>query len=556
MPYRFQGLGAILSPPPDFRLRFGAERGSIEHGGSPVCAPPRGVPGPSRRWGALDRSPAPPWGGTSERTSALRLDSDSRTGEPGGSWRPARPPAAPAVACRGILRVLLAALLLPATPAAAQLFERATVIENVALRLPGGARVESARIVVKGGRIEAIGPDAAKPLLARTIDGGGGVVTAGLTALGSQLALAPSRKADPRSVMADGVDRYDRDAIVLALSGGITAAVLVPDGVSGIQGVASLVRLRPGEDGGHLTVSEREVALCLDLDSEAGALSRLQNLSSIRKTFEAALAHREELDLYEESLETYAKELAEAVEAGKKDGGEGQAKEGGAKDDGAKEPAKDAGPKRPAEPKPREDLAVVLRVLDRELPLWVTAHRSADIWNAIELVREFDLDLVLVGGSEAHLVAEALQEVEATVLVGPAPAGAAAESGADRRRSPHLLPTLERHDIRWLPLPGANLHELLGDTVRLSRGCEVDALTQLTRAVPGFLGMGRRVGLLQRGGLADLVLWSGDPLTDPSARVRQVWCEGSTVFRDDAIVSGEEADDPPPSAPRRKESLR
>ena len=39
----------------------------------------------------------------------------------------------------------------------------------------------------------------------------------------------------------------------------------------------------------------------------------------------------------------------------------------------------------------------------------IIADRSADILNALELAREFDLNIVIEGGAEAHLVADELQ---------------------------------------------------------------------------------------------------------------------------------------------------
>ena len=439
---------------------------------------------------------------------------------------------------------LLAFLFIPGV-LDAQLFERATVIENARVRLSEDRVVDGVTVVIKSGRIDAIGIEVDKPFLSCAIDATGGVLTNGFIALASDLALAPSRKADPRSVMADGVDRYDRDAIALALSGGVTTVCLVPSRVTGIQGVASVVTLAPGENGGHLSVLERESALCIDLGSDDGALARLRTLAAIRKTFEAALAHRESLDLYDESLEEYLEKIAPAEgEGGEKEGKKSaRAEEGGEKGKGKSDDEKDA-PKPPKEPSPRDDLTIVLRALDRELPVRITAHRSADLWNAIELAKEYDLDLVLVGASEAHLVIDAIVEAEATVLLAPAPAGLAAERGADRRRVADLPALLTRHEVPWHVLPGANLHEVLADTVRLTRGSGTDVFTALGWDPARFLGLGRSVGRLGRGARADLVLWSADPFTDPTARVRQVWCGGRSVFRDDAVV----LDDPEETA--------
>ena len=44
------------------------------------------------------------------------------------------------------------------------------------------------------------------------------------------------------------------------------------------------------------------------------------------------------------------------------------------------------------------------KVLNREIPLLVTAHRAQDIMSALRLAKEFNIRLVLDGAAEAHLV--------------------------------------------------------------------------------------------------------------------------------------------------------
>ena len=451
-------------------------------------------------------------------------------------------PPRPAVLCRATLLRSVALLCLSfgfsagLSPLDAQLFQRATVIENVTLRLDANRVIEGATIVIRGGRVAAIGRDVEKPMLSRTIDGGGGFITAGAIATASQLALDPTRRASPQSRAWDGFDRYDEDAMAVALSGGVTTVCLTPRGPAGIVGLASVVRLAPREGGGLGKVLAEEAALCLDLGSSNSALARLRTLTTVKKQFQAAVDYREARDLYDEDLSAYLEALEKLKEGDEKKNAKGGSK--GRPPSKAKPPAaKDAGdkkkedpPKKPNEPRPRPDLEVLLRAIDRDLPVRVHAETSADILNAIALADEFGFALTLVGASEAHLVVDEIAAADAKVLIGPAPDGAAAERGIARRRPADLPARLTAAEISWAMIPGPALQELLPQAQALTAGSGGDPLRAITRDAARALGLSRE-GVLGRGGAADLVLWSGDPLTDPAARVREVWVEGSSVFR-------------------------
>ena len=441
---------------------------------------------------------------------------------------------------RGVALLSLCLTLFAAIPPLeAQLFERATVIENVTLRLDSDRVIRDASIVIRGGRVTAIGSGVEKPMLSRAIDGGGGFITAGAIATASQLALDPSRRASPQSRAWDGFDRYDEDAMAIALSGGVTTVCLIPRGPAGVVGIASIVRLALRAEGGLGKVLEEEAALCLELGSSNSSLARLRTLTSIQKQFQAAVDYRESRDLYEDDLEDYLKELEkrankdEKPEKGSPRGrppSKGKAAPKNASAKAADKNEKDDPPKKPKEPRPRPDLEILLRAIDRELPVRVHAETSADILNAIALADRFGFRLTLVGASEAHLLLEEIAEAEATVLIGPGPSGRDAERGVARRRPADLPARLTAAGIPWAMVPGEHLQEILPEAQTLIAATGGDPLRAITRDAARLLGL-PRIGALGRGVSADLVLWSGDPITDPAARVRQVWVEGTSVFR-------------------------
>ncbi|MCL6635809.1 MAG: amidohydrolase family protein, partial [Peptococcaceae bacterium] len=71
--------------------------------------------------------------------------------------------------------------------------------------------------------------------------------------------------------------------------------------------------------------------------------------------------------------------------------------------------------------KPDRDLKLeaVGRVLKREVPLRLHAHRADDIMTALRIAREFNLDLVIEHCTEGHLVAEQLVKSNVQAVLGP-----------------------------------------------------------------------------------------------------------------------------------------
>ena len=70
---------------------------------------------------------------------------------------------------------------------------------------------------------------------------------------------------------------------------------------------------------------------------------------------------------------------------------------------------------------PATDLRLesLARVLSHELPLLVTVHRARDILTAIRIANEFDVQIVLDGAAEAHLVIDEIIDAGVPVIVHP-----------------------------------------------------------------------------------------------------------------------------------------
>ena len=171
-------------------------------------------------------------------------------------------------------------------------------------------------------------------------------------------------------------------------------------------------------------------------------------------------------------------------------------------------------------------------VLRRELPLWVTAHRADDIVTAIRIAREFDLKLVLVGATEANLVADLIAEAGAPVAAGPSLAARGRQEA--REVGFHLPRALFAQGVKTAivtghpELPQQYLNIAAGLAVGESIS-EADAWRAITLTPAELIGVADRVGSIEPGKDADLVLWEGDPL-ELTTRVAWTMVEGKVVY--------------------------
>ncbi len=168
-------------------------------------------------------------------------------------------------------------------------------------------------------------------------------------------------------------------------------------------------------------------------------------------------------------------------------------------------------------------LRALLPVLRRELPVHIHAHRADDIATALRLAREFDFDLVVVHGTEGHLIPQVIAQSGAPVITGPSLTdrskpelvNASVSNPAVLARAGVKVAICTDHPvipIQYLPLCAA-----LAVRGGLS---EEEALAAITRNPAELLGLGDRLGTLTPGKEADVVVTPRHPfasMVTPSA---------------------------------------
>ncbi|MEP7381213.1 MAG: amidohydrolase family protein [Gemmatimonadota bacterium] len=173
----------------------------------------------------------------------------------------------------------------------------------------------------------------------------------------------------------------------------------------------------------------------------------------------------------------------------------------------------DANGSRPLAARPM-DLEALQPVLRGELPLAIDADRASDLLVALDIAKEFGIKLALTSAAEGWKVADRIAAAKAYVLVGAlnniprdfSTLGARQENAA----------MLQQAGVRVIIAGGAdafNARNVKYEAgVAVAFGMPWDAALRAVTLTPAELyGVADRVGTLQPGRDATLVVWSGDP---------------------------------------------
>ncbi len=167
--------------------------------------------------------------------------------------------------------------------------------------------------------------------------------------------------------------------------------------------------------------------------------------------------------------------------------------------------------------KPARDLKLeaLADVLDRKLPLAITAHRSHDILAALRLAEEFKFRLVLDGASEAHLVLDQIKKSGAPVLLHPTMFRSFGEqenlsfTTATQLRAAGIPFAIQSGFEPYVPKTRIILFEA---ALAAAHGLGPEAaLSAITLDAARILGVANRVGSIEVGKDGDLALYDGDP---------------------------------------------
>ncbi|MDQ3069797.1 MAG: amidohydrolase family protein [Acidobacteriota bacterium] len=410
-----------------------------------------------------------------------------------------------------------------------------------------GAVIPTGNIVLRGGLIEAVGATAAIPNDAVIIDGTGLTVYPGLIDMGNAAVIdapvadaaaggrggAPAAPGQSRESVertkrmsilrpdyqaADNI-RIEGVELTRLASAGITSVLATPAG-NIFRGQSALVNVVAPPDNPQIgavadirrtmTVVQAPVAQHVNFNPGGGPYpaSLMGAISFVRQSFMDAAWQRQALAHYE---------------------------------------------KNPNMVRPIWDPALnhLLPSVDGKVPVAFQASQAREIARVLSLAKELKLKAIVEGAQEADMVVADIKSANATVLyslnypVRPRTLAPDADESLDtlraRANAPKVPGKLAAAGVTFAFQSGGiqQPRDFVRNAGRaVKEGLAADAaLRALTLDAAKIAGADKRLGSLERGKIANIIVTQGD-LFDESMRMRHVFVDGHQVVLDAAPASG------------------
>jgi len=401
-----------------------------------------------------------------------------------------------------LIGILLCAVFLGAA-------DEVMVIKNARILTVTKGEIQQGTLVIKNGKIAHVGEPAAVPDGAVILDAAGMIITPGLIDSHSHLGLGPSggvtednemsNPVTPQlriidSIHPEGVAPH-RNSFRHAVSQGVTTIIARPGSGNVIGGQSAALKLT------GKTVDDMLLVFPCDMKMAMGRKGYgAKGMMPVTKMGTAYLVRKAMLDAME------FKQAQERFQQEKK--------------------------KKPEAAPPKRDLKneAMLMVLERKIPVHIHASPVDDIMTAVRLGDEFDFFKLSIGhGDESYKIADELAQRGVVVVVGPQMIGF-----DDNGRLINLADYLTRNGVEVCIMTDADVvqQEYLRfqAAIAVKYGMEpLEALKAITINPAKLVGMEDRIGSLEIGKDADLVIFDGDPFAFQTS-VFKVFINGKTVY--------------------------
>jgi imidazolonepropionase-like amidohydrolase len=348
-----------------------------------------------------------------------------------------------------------------------------------------GPPIDNATVLIRDGKIVQVGTNVSVPADARRIDASGKWVTPGLVDAQTQLALVdepgngdvvargrndaltPSFKVwegiNPRSVYIQPARQH-----------GVTSVLVAPRPAGLVSGQGTMIDLADGTLTDMLLNGPAAMFGTFD--------SRPQNVASRGELF---ARFRELL----EDTKIYARRRADF----------------------------DRNQSRPFIAS-RGDLEAMIPVVEGRQPIAIEANRASDIEMALQIAREYSLKMMIVGAEEGWMVAPKLAAARIPVLIGAmsniptsfSTLGARQENAGLLRAAGVSVALIGNGPGDEDSFNVRNIRQEAGNAIAYGLPWN-DALRAVTLGPAEMFGVADRVGSLQAGREANVVIWSADP---------------------------------------------
>ncbi|OEF99483.1 amidohydrolase [Vulcanibacillus modesticaldus] len=379
-------------------------------------------------------------------------------------------------------------------------------ITNAKLLTVTKGTIENGVILIEEGKIKAIGEDIEIPGDATIIDGQNKWVTPGLIDAHTHLGVFEetigwagadgnemTNPSTPHVRALDAINPLEQ-GFVDAYMGGITTVQIMPGSANVIGGEMSIVKTY-GRVVEEMLVKELSGIKVAFGENPKRVYGEKKQMPSTRMGTAAVL--RENL--------TKAKNYMKKMEEG----------------NDKKSPEVDL------------QMESLIKVIKREIPLRAHAHRADDIMTAIRIAEEFEIDLTLEHCTEGHIIADIIAEKGYRAAVGPTLSNRSKIELGDRGW--HTLVELDKAGV---PVSIITDHPVVpieyisvSAAIAVREGLDEEtALKAITINPARHMGVEDKVGSLEVGKDADVVIWSGNPF-DFRTKVEVTIINGKVVYQ-------------------------
>lgn len=384
------------------------------------------------------------------------------------------------------------------------------LIKNGHVKTMAGPDLECGDVLIENGKIKEVGTGLTAPEGATVIDAAGRIVAPGFIDAHCHIGLDNegmgwegmdyNEIVDPCTPQLRGIDSINPidEAFMNAVKGGVTTAVTGPGSANVIGGTFAAIKLY-GKRVDKMILKDPVAMKVAFGENPKRCYSNMKKSPSTRMATAALL--REMLFKTKRYIED--KEEAEK--------------------NGTKAPAFDM------------KLEAMIPVLKKEIPLKAHAHRADDIFTSIRIAREFDVDITLDHCTDGSLIADELAEEGLPAFVGPSLGKKSKIELANKSfETPGILTKagVKVSIITDAPvIPLQYLPMCAGMAVKAGLDIE-EAWKSITINPATAIGIAGRVGSLEVGKDADVVIHNGNPLTDIDSSVATAIIDGKIIYQE------------------------
>lgn len=388
------------------------------------------------------------------------------------------------------------------------------VIKNGLVKTMAGRDIENGQIIIENGKIKAVGKDLDIPEEAEVIDAAGLMVTPGFVDGHCHIGMweegigfegedgnEDTEPITPQLRAIDAINPMDQ-GFQDAIEGGVTTAVTGP-GSANVIGGTFLAMKTYGKRVDDMVIKD-PVAMKIAFGENPKRVYEEQHKSPVTRMAIAALLRE---TLYE------AKQYKEDLDASIED----------------------------PDKKPDFDMKLdsLLPVMRKEIPMKAHAHRADDIFTALRIAKEFDVEITLDHCTEGHLIAEELKAAGKPCFIGPT-FGSRVKYEL-RNKSFETPKILFDAGIKIAIITDSNVipiqHIPMCAGMAVKAGLpEEEAWKSITINPAEMTGISDRVGSIEEGKDADIAIFKGNPLLDVDYETAMTIIDGRVVYKNPKVM--------------------